>query len=213
MNWVIRRDGTLRWIGTLAVWIAVGVSLGWYYTFTYYGRTGIPMPTLESCAALLLYYFSVSNVDTEIQAIHWVLVFPIAGVLSPLSLHLTARVLKLAPPALDKFSFALACAAIPMALPGPFMAWAAGYTDAGFDASLMIDVALRRATQPPWAWLSPLYLGLGVASLGLQVRVYRAAYAIPLRRALVHFPASGIVLTVLAGVIGTLISFPIRALE
>ncbi len=191
----------------------MGVSLGWYYTFTYYGRTGIPMPTLESCAALLLYYFSVANVNTEAQAIHWVIVFPVAGVLWPVSLHLTARVLKLAPPVLGTFSFALACAAVPMALPGPFMAWAAGYTDAGFDASLMIDVALRRATQPPWAWLSPLYLGLGAMSLALQLRAYRKEYAIPVRRALVHFPASGIVLTVLAVAIGTLISFPIRALE
>ena len=85
----------LRQAGWLSIamlcWLLLSVSIGWYYTVTYFGRVGWPMPSVETVGALLLYYFSVLNVDTEIQAIHWVLVFPIAGFLWSLLLCEVAR--------------------------------------------------------------------------------------------------------------------------
>lgn len=62
-------------------WLALSVSLGWYYTVTYFGAIGWPMPSVETIGALVLYYFSVINAATEIQAVHWLAVFPISGFL------------------------------------------------------------------------------------------------------------------------------------
>lgn len=63
----------------LLCWLALAVSLGWYYTVTYFGAVGWPMPSVETLGVLFLYYFSVLNVATEIQAVHWLLVFPLRG--------------------------------------------------------------------------------------------------------------------------------------
>jgi len=201
----------------VAVWLAVGFSLGWYYTFTYYGRAGWPMPSPEPCAAILLYYFSVLNVATEFQAIHWMVTFPFAGVLWVASLRLTLRLMKRRDPALPfdsvPFSRALsrfAVAAIPLALPGPWMAYLAGRQDEGFTWARMMAVALRRGNLSPWAWLTPLYFGLGLVALVLGLLAYRKTFPVPARMAWRHFPASLVVLTCLSCVIAAVVALPLR---
>ncbi|HRI87618.1 MAG TPA: hypothetical protein PK869_05110 [Candidatus Hydrogenedentes bacterium] len=198
---------------TILVWLGVALSLGWYYTFTYYGRTGAPMPTIEPCAALVLYYFSVLNVRTEIQAVHWMIVFPISALLWAWALQITARYLKHDTPQFAVSVFALACAAIPLALPAPWMTWVAGYAEgAGFTIDRMLLVALRRDNQAPWAWLTPLYLGLGMLALALQLVVYKWIYKLPFNKGIKHYLLSAVVLSATAAILGATIAIPMRLL-
>jgi hypothetical protein len=194
----------------VVLWLAVGFSLGWYYTFTYYGRTGVPMPFPEPCAALVLYYFSVINAATEIQAVHWMLVFPLAGAIWTEALCRTAAVMGHDRPPFPRFFLRLSLAALPVALPGPAMAWLAGQADGGFVWQRMIDIALRRGNTGPWWWLTPLFLTLGALALALQLAQYRRSFPMPMARALRHYPLSAIVLVLASAVIGTLASFPLR---
>jgi hypothetical protein len=199
---------------TLAVliWLGVGFSLGWYYTFTYYGRSGWPVPLPETCGALVVYYFSVLNVDTAIQATHWLMTFPVAALLWITALRLTARRLGAAEAPFARASLLLALAALPLVLPGPYMAYLAGQTDAGFDWARMVAVALRRGHVTPWGWLTPLYFGLGLASLALHLCAYRRLFAVSARKAWIHFPLSGILFIVAACFVGGAAGLPLRAL-
>lgn len=196
----------------VAVWLGVGFSMGWYYTFTYYGRAGWPMPVPEVCASLILYYFSVLNVDTEIQAVHWMLVFPAAAGLWVASLRVLAGKMgaKLPPFAGTYLMFSLA--ALPMALPGPWTAWIAAATPDGPTWARMMAVALRRGSVSSWQWLSPMYFGLGLASFGLQVLAYRRLFPGRAARPWVHYPLSGILLVLASAVTGAVAALPLRAL-
>lgn len=202
-----------RWgrvvVATL-IWLAVAISLGWYYTFTYYGRAGWPIPMPEPCAALVLYYFSVLNVDTEIQAVHWLIVFPLAGLLWSLSLGVTARRLGLKPPDWTITFRNLSLAAIPLALPGPWMAWIAGVRDDQFTWHRMVAVALRRGNVEPWYWLSPMYLALGIAGFAIQIVLYRTLFAGTAQQRWIHYPVAAIVLVVLSSALAALAALPVR---
>lgn len=208
-----RRDGA-ELAAAGAIWLGVAFSLGWYYTFTYYGHAGWPMPMIEPCAALVLYYFSVLNVDTEIQAVHWMLVFPAAGFLWAWALRFTAPRFGAERPPYARLALLLALGAVPMALPGPWMMWVAGQTDAGFDVNRMIAVALRRGHVLPWPGLSPMYFALGLLGLAIEVAAYARLFGRPLARAIAHYAASAVLLTVSACVLAAVAAWPLRwALE
>lgn len=198
------------WAVAILVWLALGFSLGWYYTFTYYGRAGWPMPLPECWAALLLYYFSVLNIETEGQAVHWMLAFPTAGLLWAACLQLTAPWLGLWRPSGYKLAGALVFAALPLAIPGPAMAWLAGQTDAGFDWGRMTAVALRRGNVRPEPWLTPLYVGLGFLCLAMQWGLCRRLYGGTGRPGWSHYPLTAVVLALAACVIGAAVGFPLR---
>lgn len=86
----VRRKRLLDGLSVIVLWLLLGFSLGWYYTFTYYWRSGWPMPTVECCGTLIMYYFSVVTAATPVQAVHWMAVFPPAGVIWAALLTLTA---------------------------------------------------------------------------------------------------------------------------
>lgn len=212
VNVSFSKSSVLQWSAALLIWLAVAFSLGWYYTFTYYGRAGWPMPFPEAWASILLYYFSVINAETEIQAVHWMLVFPCAGCLWPHLLRATAARLPMARPDVSRLALALALAALPVALPGPLMAILAGQTGDGMAWERMIAVALRRGFVTPGWWLTPLYFGLGALTFALQIRVYRRSFPLSARTAWKHYPAAAIVLAVVSTVLAALASYPLRAL-
>lgn len=198
------------WLIGAVLYLALGFSLGWYYTFTYYGRTGIPMPHPESCAAIVLYYFSVVNADTEIQAVHWMAVFPVAGLIWAVALsRLAPRFGVSAAPAAHVYALtAIAC--VPLAAPGPAMAVLAGWQDDGFTFARMIDVALRHGGRSPDPWLTPLYLALGFAALVLQWHVLRVCFKQNLGPAVRHYLVSAIALFLSAAILGGALSIPLR---
>jgi hypothetical protein len=202
----------LEWPLGAACYLALGFSLGWYYTFTYYGRTGIPMPHPESCAAIVLYYFSVVNADTEIQAVHWMAVFPIAGLiwviaLSRLAPRFGGEAIRVA-----RVFFVTGVACIPIALPGPAMAILGGWQDGGFTFDRMIAVALRRGNRSPDPWLTPLYLTLGAVSLAVQWRLLRGLFNQSIEQSLRHYLVSAVALFICAAIVGAALSVPLRLL-
>lgn len=200
-----------RSVAAFAIWIAVAFSLGWYYTFTYYGRAGWPMPMPEPCAALVLYYFSVLNVDTELQAIHWLLVFPLAGYLWSVALIVTAR--RVLPCKLPDWSLVMrqfSLAAIPLALPGPWMAWIAGVRDEEFTWERMFAVALRRGNVEPWPWLTPTYVALGVVAFAIQIAIYRKLFRGTAGQLWVLYPAAMVVLVLSSSVFAAVAALPLR---
>jgi hypothetical protein len=198
------------WLGALLLWLGLAFSLGWYYTFTYYGHAGWPMPMVDVCAAIILYYFSVLNVDTEIQAIHWMLVFPIAGALWAWAIWFLAPRFKQERPPLSHWALALSTSASPILLAGPAMALLAAKTDADFSTQRMIDVALRHGFVTPPAWLSPLFLLLGLLGLGWQIVAYQRCFKAPLFLALLHTLAAALLTVTTACVVSAAAAIPLR---
>lgn len=194
----------------LACWLLLAVSIGWYYTVTYFGRVGWPMPSVETVGALLLYYFSVLNVDTEIQAVHWLIVFPVAGFVWAAILPRIFRG-SAAPPSVSALAARLALSSLPLSLPMPYMMFAAGQTPGGWQLQRMLDVALRRGNIPVWPWLSPMYFALGVVAFALHVWVLRRGFPQPILAQLRHLLLSSVVFVLVVALMGTLASFPLRA--
>jgi hypothetical protein len=208
----VARRQVAAWTAAVVLWVGLGFSLGWYYTFTYYGRAGWPMPVPEGWAAILLYYFSVLNIATEGQAVHWMIAFPAAGSLWTACLQATAPRLGLERPPWRRAALMLAVATVPLALPGPAMAWLAGQTEAGFAWDRMLAVALRRGNIRYGPWLTPVYFGLGCLCLALQWGFCRRLYGGSGRRGWGHYPLAAIVLVVAACVIGAALGLPLRLL-
>ncbi len=169
------------------------------------------MPVPETCAALVLYYFSVLNVDTELQAIHWLLVFPLAALLWAVALVGTARrVLPGALPDWTQVMYRLSLSAIPLALPGPWMAWIAGTRNGEFAWERMVAVALRRGFVDPWPWLTPMYVGLGLLALVVQIAIYRRLFRGTARQLWVLYPSAMIVLVLVSSVLAAMAAIPLR---
>lgn len=206
----MRRTIFADWVNALALWLALGFSLGWYYTITYYGREGWPMPSVETCGGLILYYFSVLNIPTEGQAVHWMLVFPIAGVLWVTLLSLTAPFFGAHNRAFSWSVFRFALATLPLSLPGPYLAWVAGAGPEGWSAHRMIQVALRRGGVQPWFWLSPMYLGLALAALAWHVYTYRQTFELPRAAGWRHFLLTAVLFVLAVAGLGAVASLPMR---
>lgn len=203
----VARDGVMA----LVVWLGLGFSLGWYYTITYYGRTGIPVPTPESCAALILYYFSVLNVATEIQAIHWMLVFPMAGALWTFVLVLLAPRFGAPRPACWSTLRRISLCSLPLVIPGPWLMRIAGTNDSGFHWDRMLAVALRHGGVDPWPGLNEIYVGLGLVVLILEALAYRQTFPLRGLTAWRHTTAAGCILVLFAAITGAVVGAPLRA--
>jgi hypothetical protein len=199
-----------RWTGAVCLWLGLGLSLGWYYTVTYYGRSGWPMPIPDACATLLLYYFSVLNVSTGVQAVHWMIAFPAAGILWVASLWILAPRFGEPRPSFSSLLLRMSAANAPLVAAGPFMTYVAGWNMDVFSAHRIVQVALRRGFLSPWPMLTPTYVILGIIALFFQIRVYRAMFGCRGTKAWRHFLAATILLSISASVIGALAAIPLR---
>ena len=74
----------------------------------------------------------------------------------------------------------------------------------------MIDVALRREFVDPSKWLSPTMLGLTIASLILQLLVYRASFDVRGKKACLHYLSAALSMAVLACGVGALLGLLLR---
>ncbi|MBI2434209.1 MAG: hypothetical protein HYV26_15240 [Candidatus Hydrogenedentes bacterium] len=194
----------------IGCWLLLAVSMGWYYTITYFGRVGWPMPSVETAGALLFYYFSVLNVDTEIQTVHWLIAYPLAGAVWVVLIQVVHRNAPDRPrPSLVAAAFSLCT--LPLSLPAPYLAWLAGQRDSAWHWQRMIEVALRRGNLAPWPWLSPGCILLALAAFFLHLSLYRRLYPATLITATKHYLITAIGFVLAVSSFGLLLSFPLRA--
>lgn len=168
------------------------------------------MPLPEACASILLYYFSVLNVDTEWQAVHWMVVFPVAGLLWTWALVFTARYARATTPLFDQTALTLTAGSIPIAIVGPWMAIVAARTDDGLSSQRMIDVALRHGFVTPADWLSPTFFALGAAGLAWQFLACRRLFGLQTGRTILHMLLAAVALVAASCVFGAAAGVPLR---
>lgn len=206
------------------LYLLFGLSLGCYYTATYFGGTGLPVPPCEAISGILFYYFSVVNASTEIQAVHWMITFVLAGYIWIAALWCTFRVSARtghaaptydeAPGAPNRFAalgLSVASATIPLSLPLPFMIRWMGTAGDGFSWSRFIAVCLRHAWVNPPMWLNYVYLGLGSVALVVQVVLVRRLWRVSWKRFLVTFAIAFCMALVVSIASGAILSLPLRA--
>ena len=194
----------------VALWLLLAIGVGWYYAITDYDRSGWPMPVPEACAPLILYYFSVLNAPTWVQALHWLVLFPIAGVLWVTTLTVTAPFFG---GRRTEYGWALvrfAVTTLPLAAPTPLMAYLAGQTGYGFAWGRMVAVVLRQAGCMPWWWLTPLYVVLATIELVWQLFVYVKVFDTHGKKAVLHYLVSAVLLALLSCGAGTLTALSLR---
>ena len=208
------------------LYLLLGLSLGCYYTATYFGRSGWPLPSCEAISGVLLYYFSVINASTEVQAVHWMAAFLLAGYLWIVVLWFASRrILGAGSSGKDgcanaqtsdnrfaALGLSAALGAVPLSLPIPFMVWWMGSTDDGFSWSHFVSVCLRHAWVNPPVWLNYVYFGLGLAGFVLQIALFRRIWHTSGKRFFATYGlAIGVLLLSSIGV-GLLVSYPLRTL-
>jgi hypothetical protein len=206
------------------IYLSFGLSLGCYYTATYFGATGWPLPSCEAIGGVLLYYFSVVNAPTELQAVHWMAVFAAAGYLWIAGLwYVSARLTAAAPLAAQpdgatahdgfaRIAPAVAVSTLPLSVPIPFMVWWMGGTDGGFSWSRFVAVCLRHAWVSPPIWLNHVYFVLAAITLATQFTILRRQLRMNWKRLCVTFAVAFVMLLVISIASGTLLSYPLRLL-
>ena len=151
--------------------LLLGLSLGLYYTITYYGRALLPLPGFVALGAPLMYYVAVDErFSTVYQAWLWMICFPLTGLVWRLTLSFLPRLLRQPGPTFAAVSARLWHVARPLLLPLPLLAWLVA-SPAGHCAwSDFIAVCLRRHNVADPGWLAPVMMALAVLALGLEIR-------------------------------------------
>lgn len=151
--------------------LALGLSLGLYYTITYYGRALTPLPGLVALGAPFMYYVAVDErASTVVQAWLWMLCFPVAGVLWRLALAQSPRLFAQRPLRFRSVSAKLWYQCWPLLLPIPLAAWMVARPGGHCTWPDFIAVCLRRQNVPsPW-WLVWVFMPLAVVAFALELR-------------------------------------------
>ena len=191
------------------LWLGLGFGLGWYYAFTEYDRSWWPMPLPEGAASLILYYFSTLNARPELQVLHWLAVFPVAGFLWVWVLTVTAPYYGGRQVDYAYTSLRFAMTSLPVVLAGPVMAFVAARGTGGLDWGQMTAVAFREAHAVAWPWLTPLYAGLTAVALIWQIALYVKVFDLHGKKAWAHFLSSVVALGVAACGLATLAAIPL----
>lgn len=203
-----------RFIGDMAkamvLWLGLGVSLGWYYLFMGPSRAGWPMPTPESLSALVLYYFSALNTTPSLQLLHWLAVFPLAGLLWTTTLAVTAPYFGGRRVEFGWTLVRLGMTSLPLTATLPLSLWIAGHATGGFSLSHIYSMALQRAFITPPAWVTPIFIGLASASLVWQLFTYARIFDIKGKHAALHLLLSAFLLVIFCCGLATLASWPLK---
>mgnify|MGYP005838154857 CR=1 FL=1 len=202
-----------NWMNAVALWLAFGFTLGWYYTFTYSHSTALSggaIPTIEACGGFIMYYFSAVNASPMAQLLRWMAVFPVAGILWAALLALTAPCFGGKTERFSEAVFRLALASLPLTPPGLYLAYLAGGARGSWSIRVMLDVAMHRVgvTSPPW--VSPVYQVLGLIAFACHLYVYQGAFGARGGRALLHFLVTGLVYILVIVGLATLAAIPLR---
>jgi len=223
--WVQNMLKTLfKLLAVALLYLLFGLSLGCYYTATYFGRSGWVLPSCETISGIILYYFSVVNARTEIQAVHWMVSFLVAGYLWIGVLWVVSNkfVWSVQPNSEEKgrtttdrfasFGLAVALSTIALSVPVLFMVWWMGATDPGFSWSRFIAVCLRQEWVTPPIWLNYVYCALATVGLVAQIAVVRNRWTVGGKRLFRMFALACALLFLISISAGLILAFPLRAL-
>ena len=151
--------------------LALGLSLGLYYTVTYYGRALTPLPGLVALGAPFMYYVAVDErFSTVYQAWLWMACFPVAGVLWRVSLAQAPRLFGQAPLRFRDVTAKLWPCCWPLLVPIPLTAWLVSQPSGHCDWADFIAVCLRQHNVESPPWLPGLWMPLALAALVLELR-------------------------------------------
>ncbi|MHB8996094.1 MAG: hypothetical protein ACYC63_12680 [Armatimonadota bacterium] len=169
----------MRWhlAAAFAADLALGLSLGLYYTVTYYGRALVPLPGFVALGAPFMYYIAVDeDYSTVVQAWLWMFVFPVTGLLWRLALVYVPRMgakaadLEVRPMRLSEVSARLRYTCWPLLVPIPLLIWLVGTPSGQWAWADFIAVCLRRQNVEAPAWLTPLMIALALVAFVLEAR-------------------------------------------
>ena len=198
---------TMGWALALTLaQLTMGVSLGCYYNYTFFGRAAGPLPQPVSAGGGVFYYLLVAAGDTQtVQAWLWVACFVVAGWVWLGSVAAVCRASTGRWPR-DTLRASLR-GLLPVCLPLPYLAWCHAMTPSGPTWHQFVDAALYRSFHDVPSGLTPLYTALALLGLGLEARGLATANGWSGRR------TSAILLggAVLSAVILALLSAPFGA--
>lgn len=155
--------------------LLLGLSLGLYYTITYYGRALVPLPGFVALGAPFMYYVGVDEqYSTVVQAWLWMLVFPLTGLLWRLCLAYVpslrifgGRATRLT---LAQVSTRLWHTCWPLLAPLPVLIWLVGTPSGHCSWPDFVAVCLRRQNADVPTWLTPLMMALALIAFALEIR-------------------------------------------
>lgn len=205
------RTSIADFLKALALWALVAFSVGWFYRFTYHGGFSIPLPFPEAVATVLLHYFSLGTSNPQYELIHWFVGFPVAALLWITLLAATSPAFGGRPLDLSLTTLRFAMAAIPLALPGPFLALMAAGTGDRFGFRQMMDVAMLRTAPPSYPWVTALYIVVAAISLVIQLRVYSKAVGTTGIRGFQHLVFAFVLLCMTSAGAGALAGYVMNA--
>lgn len=151
--------------------LALGLSLGLYYTITYYGRALAPLPGAVALGAPFMYYVAVDErYGTVEQAWLWMAVFPVSGLLWRLAVACCPLAARLPRLSLAAVSARLWHTVWPLLVPLPLLAWIVATPSGRPSWPDFIAVCLRRQAVGSPRWLMPLLLAFALAAAALELR-------------------------------------------
>lgn len=164
------------WLLALTADLGLGLSLGLYYTITYYGRALLPLPGFVALGAPFMYYVAVDEqCNTVIQAWLWMAIFPLTGLLWRTGLAWVPRVwgkanLEVRPTRSETdLEVRPTRCYWPLLVPIPLLMWLVGRPGGQWAWSDFIAVCLRRQNVDSPTWLTPLMMALAVLAFALEL--------------------------------------------
>lgn len=153
-----------------AVDVGVALSLGMYYTCTYFGRAVVPLPGAVALGGALQYYLAVGQIqDTRVQAWLWVGSYVVAGLLWRTAVSTIGRLRRAETGYLDVAKATWVWGLV-LCLPGPFVAWHLGAGEGGFGWEDLVAACLRRQFSSVPGWLLPVYFPAALLAMVGELR-------------------------------------------
>ncbi|NPV46758.1 MAG: hypothetical protein HPY69_07360 [Armatimonadetes bacterium] len=155
--------------------LALGLSLGLYYTITYYGRALLPLPGYVALGAPFAYYVAVvEDYSTVVQAWLWMLCFPLAGLLWRLGVAYVPGLVSAEYRAIRRpfgsVTARLGLSCWPLLLPIPTLAWHVGRPEGHWAWADFVSVCLRHRNVYTLPYLPAAMLICALAAFGLESR-------------------------------------------
>jgi hypothetical protein len=158
-------------VSAIVMDLAFGLSLGLYYTITYYGRALTPLPGLVALGAPFMYYVAVDErFSTVYQAWLWMACFPVAGALWRLALAQAPRLFGERPLRFRDVTARLWHVSWPLLVPIPLTAWLVSRPSGHCSWSDFIAVCLRQHNVESPAWLPWLFMPPALLAFALEMR-------------------------------------------